>query len=117
MEKVQCVHYSLPAETREEKAVNRLDEIIDKKLQEKKMEKEKQKKMLKEILKLRNKYFQNNAVTITKIVIRDFLIIQKEAVVLDGIPIGEDEEGNTEIDVERILQKLEEIDEKDVVVI
>jgi len=117
MEEVKYVHYSLP-ETREERVIEKLDLLIEKKLQERKMEKEREQRLVKAIIKIRDKYFQGNqGNAITKIIVGDFLIIQKEAVALDGIPIGEDEEGNTEIDVERILKKIEQLNEKDIVVI
>ena len=118
MEEVQYVHYSLP-ETREEKIIRRLEGIIDKKLQEQKMEKERRQKLWKEILKLQKKYFSKEG-NIERIVVGDILVITKNGVVIDGNPIEVEENaegGNTKIDVERILQKLEEIDEKDVVVI
>ena len=108
MEEVQYVHYSLPEiETREERAVKKIEKLIDKKLEEIKIQKERQQRLLKEIMKIRDRYFQSNE--ITKIAVGDFLVITKNGVVIDGKPVEENAE-NT-IDVERILEKIEKINE------
>ena len=108
MEEVKFVHWSLPeTETREEKAVRRIEKLIDEKLEEIKIQKERQQRLLKAIIKIRDKYFQGNA--ITKIVVGDFLVITKNGVVIDGKPVEENAE--EAIDVERILEKIEKINE------
>ena len=131
MEEVKYVHYSLPL-SREERVIEKLDLLIEKKLQERKMKKERQERLFKEILKLKNKYFPKNVegdekgnegdkektIAITKIIVGNFLIIQKEAVVIDGVPIENTTENTeAEIDVEKILELLQRINEADVIII
>ena len=131
MEEVKFVHYSLP-ETREERVIKRLDLLIEKKLQERKMKKERQERLFKEILKLKNKYFPKNVEgdekgnegdkekTIAKIIVGNFLVIQKDAVALDGIPItqiGENDEEIEKIDIEKVVERLEKIDESGIIIV
>ena len=113
---MEYVHYCIPGtRTREERIITKVEEIIDKKLEEKKMEHEKKQRFIEEILRLKAKYFPKDVkTTVSKIVIGNDFIITAEAVVIDGVPV---ETGNEEIDVERIFKKIEQLNEKDVVII
>ena len=121
MDKIEYVHYALPesfSQIRAEEAIRNLVTKINKKIEEQEIQKEMTKKFLKKILTLKEKFFNNKEKTIaaTKIIIGDFLIIQKDGIIIDGKMIEENEE-NTEIDIEKIVERLEKITEADVIIV
>ena len=124
MDKIEYVHYALPvsfSQIRAEEAIRNLVTKINKKIEEQEIQKEMTKKFLKKILTLKEKFFNNKEKTIaaTKIIIGDFLIIQKDGIIIDGKVIEENEESTeiAEIDVEKIVERLEKIDEANIIIV